>query len=104
MRAKLKMITEDLRRRMHWPVPELGKWLGLVVKGYFNYHAVPTNIRALATFRDEIIRRWLRQLRRRSQRNRLMWDQMVELAAAWLPRPRITLSWPRQRVIVKHPR
>ena len=104
MRAKLKMITQELRRRMHQPIPTLGKWLGNVVKGYFNYHAVPTNIRALATFRDEIIRRWLRQLRRRSQRNRLMWDQMVELAAAWLPRPRITLSWPRQRFIVKHPR
>jgi len=28
-----------------------GKWLRQVVKGYFNYHAVPTNNQALAAFR-----------------------------------------------------
>ena len=43
MRAKLKMIKEEMRRRMHRPIPEQGKWLGQVVRGYFNYHAVPTN-------------------------------------------------------------
>jgi hypothetical protein len=49
LRAKLKEIKEELRRRMHQSIPEQGKWLRQVAKGYFNYHAVPTNIRALAT-------------------------------------------------------
>ena len=43
MRAKLKMIKAELWRRMHQPIPEQGKWLRCVVRGYFNYHAVPTN-------------------------------------------------------------
>ena len=29
MRAKLKMITEEMWRRMHQPIPEQGKWLGM---------------------------------------------------------------------------
>jgi RNA-directed DNA polymerase len=46
-RAKLKMIKEEMWRRMHQP-PRARKWLGRVVSGYFDYHAVPTNGRALA--------------------------------------------------------
>jgi RNA-directed DNA polymerase len=104
MRAKLKMITEDLRRRMHWPVPELGKWLGLVVKGYFNYHAVPTNYRALVRFRDEVTRRWQRALRRRSDRATVTWARIRKLADEWLPQPRIRHPWPAQRFAVRYPR
>src|SRR5690348_15238794 len=31
MRAKLQEIKERLRRQMHWPIPETGKWLGQIV-------------------------------------------------------------------------
>jgi hypothetical protein len=103
--AKLRLIKQELRQFMHQPLPTVGKWLGHVVRGYFNYHAVPTNIRALVRFRDGIVERWLRVLRRRSQRgSRLTWDQMVKIADEWLPRPRITHPWPRQRFNVTHPR
>src|ERR1700740_3390464 len=54
MRAKLQEIKESLRRCMHQPIPEQGKWLGRVVRGYFNYHAVPTNAHALAVFRHHV--------------------------------------------------
>ena len=43
MRARLKAVKVELRRRMHLPIPELGRWLRQVVAGYFNYHAVPLN-------------------------------------------------------------
>ncbi len=43
MRAKLKALKAELRRRMHEPIPEQGKWLAQVVRDYFAYHAVPTN-------------------------------------------------------------
>src|SRR3982074_1273142 len=33
MRAKLEAIKQELRRRMHQPIPAQGKWLGQVVKG-----------------------------------------------------------------------
>jgi RNA-directed DNA polymerase len=104
MRAKLKAVKEQLQRRMHQPIPETGKWLRQVVKGYFNYHAVPTNSRVLVAFLDEVIRLWYHALRRRSQRGRLSWERMIELADDWLPRPRILHPWPNQRFAVRHPR
>src|SRR5690349_12053207 len=56
MRSKLQAIKQELRRRMHQSIPAQGKWLQQVVRGYFNYHAVPTNRRSIAAFRDEIVR------------------------------------------------
>src|SRR3984885_1911610 len=47
MRMKLKALKEELRRRMHAPIPEQGRWLAQVVRGYFAYHAVPTNAQRL---------------------------------------------------------
>jgi group II intron reverse transcriptase/maturase len=104
MQARLKAIKEGLRRRLHQPVPEQGKWLKQVVTGYFAYHAVPTNPRALKAFRRHVVRLWLRWLRRRSQRGRVTWDRMDRLAADWLPQPRILHPWPQQRFAVRHPR
>jgi hypothetical protein len=104
MRAKLKEIKEELRRRMHQTIPRQGKWLAHVITGYFNYHAVPTNSRALAAFRDEITRAWQWLLNRRSQKSALTWDRMKALADDWLPRPLILHPWPNQRFAVKHPR
>jgi len=46
MRAKLGEIKEELRRRMHQPIPIQGDWLKQVVSGFNAYHAVPTNGRA----------------------------------------------------------
>jgi hypothetical protein len=43
MQAKLQAIKQELRRRMHQPIPQQGRWLQQVVTGYFNYHAVPAN-------------------------------------------------------------
>ena len=104
MQAKLKAVKEELRQRMHWPIPELGKWLGHVVKGYFNYHAVPTNFHALRTFRDEIVWRWWRTLCRRSDRGTILRSAMEKLADAWLPPPLILHRWPRERFAVRYPR
>ncbi len=50
MRATLKRVKGELRRRMHQPIPEQGRWLRQVVTGFFAYHAVPTNSRALTAF------------------------------------------------------
>jgi group II intron reverse transcriptase/maturase len=104
MRAKLRQIKSDLRRRMHEPIPEQGRWLKQVVRGYFAYHAVPTNIRALGAFRHHVIGLWVRTLRRRSQKDRKSWTRMSQIADSWLPRPRILHPWPEQRFAVKHPR
>ena len=104
MRAKLKEIKKGLRRRMHDPLPEQGKWLAQVVGGYFNYHAVPTNGPVLATFRFLVTEIWRRTLRRRSQKDRTHWERITQLADCWLPPPRILHLWPELRFAVTHPR
>src|ERR1700719_343035 len=104
MRAKLQEVKKALRRCMHQSIPEQGKWLRQVVRGYFNYHAVPTNSRALVAFRDEIIARWRRILRQRSQRGALTLERMRKLADDWLPKPSIIHPWPSERFAVTHPR
>jgi group II intron reverse transcriptase/maturase len=104
MRAKLRMVKGALWQLMHQPIPVQGKWLGQVVRGYFNYHAVPTNSGALQRFRDEVIRRWRWALNRRHQRSDLTWTEMKKLADAWIPKARILHPWPNQRFAVTHPR
>jgi RNA-directed DNA polymerase len=104
MRAKLKEIKKVLRRRMHEPLPQQGKWLAQVAGGYFNYHAVPTNGPTLATFRFLVAELWRRALRRRSQKDRMKWERITQLADQWLPPPRILHPWPELRFAVTHPR
>jgi hypothetical protein len=104
MRAKLQEIKEALRRRMHRPIPETGKWLGQIVSGYFAYHAVPTNSPALSAFRYHVLVLWHRQLCRRSQRARALWARMTKLADEFLPLPRVLHPWPSVRFAVRHPR
>jgi RNA-directed DNA polymerase len=104
MRAKLQAIKQELRQRMHQPIREQGKWLKQVVAGYFRYHAVPTNSRALVQFRDGVATRWRQLLDRRSQRGNQTWTAIAMLVDHWLPRPRILHPWPNQRFAVTHPR
>jgi RNA-directed DNA polymerase len=100
MRAKLSEIKEELRRRMHQPIPIQGYWLAQVIRGYFAYHAVPTNSSALSVFHYHVRRLWLRTLRRRSQKDRFSWERMTKLANDFLPRPKILHPWPNVRFAV----
>jgi hypothetical protein len=104
MRAKFREIKEQLRKRMHEPIPEQGRWLKQVVSGFFAYHAVPTNARALNAFRYHVTDLWRRTLKRRSQKDGMTWERITRIADTWLPRPRILHPWPSQRFAVKHPR
>ena len=78
MRAKLQEIKEQLRQRMHDPIPEQGRWLKQVVTGFFAYHAVPTNARALGAFRHYVTDLWRRTLRRRSQKDGMTWERISD--------------------------
>ena len=104
MMARLKEIKAQLRERMHQAIPEQGKWLKAVVTGYFAYHAVPTNIRALSAFRYYVTDLWRRSLQRRSQKDGLTWERLTQIAAHWLPPCRILHPWPERRFAVTYPR
>ena len=76
----------------------------VVVQGYFNYHAVPTNIGALATFHKAVTALWRAALRRRGQRDRTTWGYIRGLVNRWLPKPKILHPWPQQRFAANNPR
>jgi RNA-directed DNA polymerase len=104
MRARLKEIREGLRERRHHPIPEQGRWLEQVVRGFFNYHAVPTNMRALEAFRTYVVRHWQAALKMRSHRDKTTYDRIATIAEEWLPKPKILHPWPDVRFAAKHPR
>ena len=101
MRAKLAEVKDQLRQRMHQPVPEQGRWLGSVVRGHCAYYAVPGNRKAVAAFRTQVTRQWHQALRRRSQRARLDWKRMNRLANRWLPPARVVHPFPDVRLGVR---
>lgn len=101
-RAKLKAIKDALRGNMHKSIDEQGRWLAAVLRGYFAYFAVPTNGPSLSAFRQQVKERWLRVLRRRSQRSILTFGRMQKIADRYLPVPHVLHPWPEQRFIVTH--
>jgi RNA-directed DNA polymerase len=74
------------------------------MQGYFAYFAVPTNSATLSAFRWHVIVRWLRSLRRRSQRHRTTWQRMFGYSDRYLPSARVLHPWPEQRFRVAHSR
>lgn len=105
MRNKIKAVKLELMRRRHDPVPKQGKWVRAVVRGHFNYFAVPNNKPAIDNFRTEVIRGWFKALKRRSQNaRRLTWDRFNRLIETWVPKARIVHKYPSQRLRVSYPR
>ena len=103
MAAKLKDIGAKLRQRLHGRVPDTLKWLQQVVRGYFQYHAIPGNWARLSAFRQEVLRLWYQALRRRSQRSRLTWERFSQCLGVLLPPVRILQPYPDVRFDAKHP-
>jgi RNA-directed DNA polymerase len=102
MKAKIRAIKDELRKRMHDPLAEQGAWLGSVVRGFFAYHAVPNNVPAISAFRYHVVVAWVRTLRRRSQRHRLPWDRMQVHLERYIPKARVLHPWPEARFRVRH--
>ena len=94
IRAKLMALKKEFKRRLHYSVPVVAKWLRVVLLGHYRYYGVPGNSRKLQSFRFHLSRLWYKALLRRSQRHRLNWERMDRLINRWLPRPRIYHSYP----------
>jgi group II intron reverse transcriptase/maturase len=104
LRAKVRAVRDGLRRRINCTIPQQGQWLQRVVRGFNQYHGVPTNCGSLQVFRQSVIKAWLWTLRRRSQRQRTTWTRMVGIADRWLPPARVLHPWPERRFAANHPR
>jgi group II intron reverse transcriptase/maturase len=107
-RKKLLELKQELRRRMHAPIATVGEWLRSVLRGYYQYHAVPGNLPVLSRFRRQVTRLWFRTLSQRSQR-RPTWAKLGPIFDHWLPIPRVVHDYPdarfdARRLVASHPR
>jgi group II intron reverse transcriptase/maturase len=105
-RRKLKEVKAELIERMHEPPTKVGKWLGSVIRGFTQYHAVPGNMDAPREFYTQVSRLWRWVIRRRSQkaRKRWTWKRFYRLQRRWLPRPRLVHPYPNVRFDAKYSR
>jgi len=101
MRAKLQAIKMELRKRMHDPIVKTGIWVKQMLQGHLNYFAVSGNDPSLWCFFNEVRRRWLRSLRRRSQKARLAWEKFITLTDRFFPPIRILHPLPCHRFDAK---
>lgn len=97
MQAKLKEVHNELRCRMHDPIPEQGAYLRSVVMGHTRYYGVPMNGPSISIFRKEVCQLWLKILRRRSQKHDLPWKRMKRLIKKWIPPARVCHPYPLVR-------
>jgi hypothetical protein len=102
MAAKLCEIRVELRKRLHARVPGNVKWLQQVVRGYFQYHAIPGNLARLRAFRSDVLWSWLQALRRRSQRHRMNWERFTANLEALLPSAQVLHPYPNVRFDAKY--
>ena len=101
----LKRIRRELMgSRLHDPISKTGAWLRSVVQGHINYYAVPLNYRSISVFVWEVIKGWLKALRRRSQRSKMLWSRFSRVVKQWIPRVRIIHPYPNQRFDAKYSR
>ncbi len=103
MRAKLKEVKKELRKRMHQPIPEQGRWLAQVVRGYFAYHAVPTNRASISAFHRYVVRSGTARFGVAVRRIASVGTDAT-LADDWLPQPTVLHPWPHARFAVRHSR
>jgi RNA-directed DNA polymerase len=93
-RDTLKAVNAELRHRWHHPIPEVGHWLGSVVRGHCQYYGIAGNAHAIKRFRDEVNRLWQRALARRSQKGQVNWERMRRLIKRWIPPAHIVHPYP----------
>jgi len=102
MTEAVKRIGRILLSRMHDEIAETGQWLQRVLRGYFQYFAVPGNTKTLVAFRHAIMRVWLKALRRRSDKRKISWDTFSKNAECWAPVPTPLHPYPDVRFCAKH--
>ncbi|MDE0103334.1 MAG: hypothetical protein OXN89_13230 [Bryobacterales bacterium] len=61
---------------------ETGCWLGQVLRGWLQYHAVPTSYRSLGTFIYQVKRIWMRVPLSRSQKDRFRLKRQKRMAGS----------------------
>ena len=99
---QIKAVQRALRQRMHEPKWKTLKWLKAVLIGHMNYYGVPGNSKRVSLFRDELVKRWFKMLRRRSQRHTLTWEKFGPWIRRELPKVRVVHAYPEMRFCARY--
>lgn len=100
--SQIKTVQRELRKRLHEPVGPTLKWLRSVLTGHMNYYSVPGNGKCISLFHYEVVRRWFKMLRRRSQRHDIVWEKFGPWVRRVLPKVRIVHPYPEMRFRAKY--
>ena len=66
----------------------------MVLKGWYNYFAVPTSYPYLKRFKQRLKPEWMTTLRSRSQKDRFPWERLDVLCESLWPELRVLHDWP----------
>ena len=75
----------ELRKRMHDPIAKTGAWLNRMLKGHLNYYAVSGNSPSLWWYFNEVRWRWIKSVKRRSQRAFMSWEKFTSITNRFFP-------------------
>jgi RNA-directed DNA polymerase len=97
LKKQIQAVQLGLRKRMHNSIGDTIKWLKSILIGHMNYYSVPGNFQSVSIFHNEGIRRWLKMLRRRSQRHRIIWKNFGLWVRKNFPKVRVIHPYPEMR-------
>lgn len=101
LKAKKIVAKEWIKENMHKPVNEIIKKLNIKLLGYYRYYGISDNSNKLQEFMRYITRTLFKQLRRRSQKNRISWEKYLRiLKYNPIIQPKIYVSLYKQRKII----
>ncbi|MBQ7585357.1 MAG: group II intron reverse transcriptase/maturase, partial [Desulfovibrionaceae bacterium] len=92
LQAKRAMAKEWIRKHMHTPVEDLLTTLNLKFKGHCQYYGVNGNFNALKKLKLYLCMITFKTLRRRSQVNKISWNQFTELWEKYIVKPHICIN------------
>src|SRR6266403_3905684 len=94
MLRQLQAVKMELRKRMHDPIAKTGAWLTQMLQGHLNYYAVSGNGPSMWWYFNEVRWRWIRSLKRRSQRAFMSWEKFTSITNRFFPSIRIYTRCP----------
>ena len=98
----LEAVKMELRKRMHDPIAKTGTWVWQMLNGHLNYFAVSGNDKSLWWFCNEVRWRWLKSLKRRSQKAYMSWERFTTLTDRFFPPIRVRHPLPCYRFDAKN--
>ena len=91
--AKMTNMKKWMWENMHTPIPTLVAKLNPKLRGHYQYYGITDNTRSIKKFHYETMRTMLKVLRRRSQKDNMTWEKLLNILEYYpLVKPAIQVS------------